>query len=278
MLATLADARDRIVVGLGLALLLWLLGRAAGGLVRRRYLKLQRPSFAHVMGRVVALVLGLLGALVAATVIFPTIKPVDLLGSVGFISIAVSFAFRDILENLLAGILLLFRAPFRTHDEVQVGDTRGTVVEINLRETVLRTYEGRRVLIPNSTVYKNPITVQTGYPAVRDEATVRVAHGTDLGDARSVGLHALQRAEGVLADPAPQVLVEELGGRTIDLRLLFWTSPGQADVRRTRDEVLHTVWVAYRDAGIEMPTDILQLEGSQSLSDSLSAARVQATP
>lgn len=278
MLATLADARERIAVGLGLALLLWLLGRAAGALVRRRYLKLQRPSFAHVIGRVVVLVFSLLGALVAVTVIFPTIKPVDLLGSVGFVSIAVGFAFRDILENLLAGILLLFRAPFRTHDEVQVGETRGTVVEINLRETVLRTYEGRQVLIPNATVYKNPITVQTGYSSVRDEATVRVAHSTDLEHARRVGLHGLQRSEGVLADPAPQVLVEDLAGRTIDLRLLFWTSPGQADVRRTRDEVLRTVWVAYRDAGIEMPTDILQLEGSQSLSDSLTAARVQATP
>ena len=124
----------------------------------------------------------------------------------------------------------------------------------------------------------HPITVQTRYPSVRDEATVRVAHSTDLEHARRVGLHGLQRSEGVLADPAPQVLVEELAGRTIDLRLLFWTSPGQADVRRTRDEVLRTVWVAYRDAGIEMPTDILQLEGSQSLSDSLTAARVQATP
>ena len=124
----------------------------------------------------------------------------------------------------------------------------------------------------------HPITVQTGYPSVRDEATVRVAHSTDLEHARRVGLHGLQRSEGVLADPAPQVLVEDLAGRTIDLRLLFWTSPGQADVRRTRDEVLRTVWVAYRDAGIEMPTDILQLEGSQSLSDSLTAARVQATP
>ncbi len=70
MLATLADARERIAVRLGLALLLWLLGRGGGALVRRRSLKLQRPSFAHVMGRVVVLALSL-RALVALTVIFP---------------------------------------------------------------------------------------------------------------------------------------------------------------------------------------------------------------
>lgn len=191
-----------------------------------------------------------------------------MLGSLGFFSIAVGFAFRDILENLLAGLLLLFRAPFRTYDEIEVA-APAALVEINLRATVLRTYEGRQVFIPNATVYKNPITVQTGYPSVRDEATVRVAHGTDLEHARDIGLHALQRVGGVLEDPAPLVLVEELGGRTIDFRLLFWTSPGQADVRRVRDDVLRTVWVAYRDAGIEMPTEILQLEGSDSLSESL---------
>lgn len=273
MLTTLAEARDRVAVGLGLAVLLWLLGRGAGALVRRRYLALERPSFAHVMGRVVGLALGLVGLLTAVTVIFPTVKPVNVLGSLGFFSIAVGFAFRDILENLLAGLLLLFRAPFRTHDEIDVGGTRGRVVEINLRETVLRTYEGRQVLIPNATVYKNPITVQTGHPAVRDEATVRVAHSTDLEHARDVGLQALARVDGVLAEPAPLVLVEELGGRTIDLRLLFWTGSQQAEVRRVRDAVLRTVWLAYRDARIEMPTDILQLEGSTSLAESLRAAQ-----
>ncbi len=273
MLTTLVEARDRIAVGLGLAVLLWVVGHLAGALVRRRYLALERPSFAHVMGRVVTLVLALVGVLTAVTVIFPTVQPVNVLGSLGFFSIAVGFAFRDILENLLAGLLLLFRAPFRTRDEIEVVDIRGHVVEINLRETVLRTYDGRRVLIPNSTVYKNAITVQTGYGTVRDEATVRVAHGTDLELARSVGLQALLAVDGVRAEPEPQVLVEELGGRTIDLRLLFWTAPQQAEVRRARDAVLRAVVLAYGDARIEMPTDILQLEGSDSLATALRSAR-----
>lgn len=269
MLDTIVDARERIAVGVGLAVVLWLLGRGSGALVRRRYLALDRPSFAHVMGRVVGLVMGLLGFLAAVTVIFPTVKPVNVLSSLGFFSIAVGFAFRDILENLLAGLLLLFRAPFRTHDEVQVGEVRGTVVEINLRETVLRTYDGRQVLIPNATVYKNPITVQTGYEAVRDEATVGVAYGTDLEQARDVALTVLRKEQGVLDEPVPLVLVEELGASTIDLRLLFWTTPRQAQVRRVRDTVLRNVVRAYDDAGVEMPTDILQLEAGRTFSDAL---------
>ena len=273
MLDTVTDALPRIGAGVATLIVLLLVGRLLGGAVRRRYCRLDRPSFANVMSRVVRLALGLLGVLAAVTIVFPTVKPVNVLGSLGFFSIAVGFAFRDILENLLAGLLLLFRAPFRTRDEIEVVDARGHVIEINLRETVLRTYDGRQVLIPNSTVYKNAITVQTGYETVRDEATVRVAHGTDLEQARHVGLQALLGVHGVRAEPAPQVLVEELGGRTIDLRLLFWTAPQQAEVRRVRDSVLRAVVLAYGAARIEMPTDILQLEGSDSLAAALRSAQ-----
>lgn len=221
MLDTVSDALPRVGVGVAVAVLAWALGRFLGGSVRRRYTRLERPSFANVMGRVASLLLTFVGLLAAVAVVFPTIKPVDVLGSLGIFSIAVGFAFRDILENLLAGILLLFRAPFLTGDEVDIDGTRGTVREVNLRETVLRTYDGRRVLIPNATVYKNAIVVQTAYPAIRTEAVVGVAYGTDLATARKLARRALGAMDLVLDDPAPQVLVGELGSSTIDLTLLW---------------------------------------------------------
>lgn len=269
MLDTLTDALPRIGVGFATLLVLLLVGRLLGGVVNRRYCKLDRPSFANVMSRVVRLALGLLGILSAVTIVFPTVKPVNVLGSLGFFSIAVGFAFRDILENLLAGILLLFRSPFRTGDEVDVEGTRGTVVEINLRETVIRSYEGRQVLIPNATVYKNPLVVQTGYGAIRSEGTVGVAYESDLDDAREVAVSALKSAEGVLGSPPPAVLVGELGASTVDLQLLFWTAPQQAAVRATRDRALAAVKAALDAAGIEMPADIVVLQGTPSLKAAL---------
>ncbi len=269
MLDTLTNALPRILVGLSVAVALWLLGKAAGALVRRRYLKRDRPSFAYVMSRVVSLLGITLGLLAAVTVIFPTVKPVDVLGSLGIFSIAIGFAFRDILENLLAGLLLLFRAPFRTGDEIEVADVRGTVVEINLRETVLRTYEGRQVLVPNSTVYKNTIVVQTGYGAVRTEVVVGVAYETDLDRARALAQQALEGVADVLAEPAPRVLVDELGVSTVDVRLLFWTAPQQAHVRVVRDRVLRAALNAFATAGIEMPADIVVLQGTPSLKAAL---------
>jgi small conductance mechanosensitive channel len=269
VLDTLTDALPRIGVGFATLLVLLLVGRLLGAVVNRRYCKLDRPSFANVMSRVVRLALGLLGILAAVTIVFPTVKPVNVLGSLGFFSIAVGFAFRDILENLLAGILLLFRSPFRMGDEVDIDGTRGTVVEINLRETVIRSYEGRQVLIPNATVYKNPLVVQTGYGAIRSEGTVGVAYESDLDDARDVAVSALKSAEGVLGSPPAVVLVGELGASTVDLQLLFWTAPQQAAVRATRDRALAAVKAALDDAGIEMPADIVVLQGTPSLKAAL---------
>jgi small conductance mechanosensitive channel len=259
------DASPRIAVGLVVGVVLWLVGRGIGALVKRRYCKRGRPSFAHVMSRVIALGFGLLGFLAAATVIFPTVKPVDILGGLGFFSIAVGFAFRDILENLLAGLLLLFRSPFRIGDEVDIEGTRGRVEEINLRETVIHTYEGRKVFIPNATVYKNQLVVQTGYPSIRTEVVVGVAYETDLKQAHTVALDAVRRVGGVLDQPEPLVLVGELGASTVDLQVLFWTPPQQLTMRKIRDEVLAAVFDAYNAEGIEMPAGIVVVQGTPSL-------------
>lgn len=277
MLEALADAGPRVGAGVATGLGLYLVGRLLAAGVRRRWLALDRPSFAHVMSRVVGMAFVLLAVLAAATIIFPTVKPVNVLGSVGFFSIAVGFAFRDILENLLAGILLLFRAPFRIGDEVEIEGTRGAVVEVNLRETVIRAYDGRRVLIPNATVYKNQLVVQTGYETIRTEAIIGVAYESDVEQARGIILAVLNGIEAVRAEPMPQVLVGELGASTVDMQILFWTAPQQSTVRCVRDQVLTEAKSALDKAGIEMPADIVVLQGTPSLKAAFRDDEAEAT-
>jgi len=274
MLQPLIDARGRILVAALVLLFAYLLGKVVALSVRRRYTRLMRPSFAAVMSRVSVLLLTALGLLAAVTVVFPTVQPVDTLGSLGIFSIAIGFAFRDILENLLAGVLLLFRAPFRTGDEIEIEGVRGTVQEINLRETVLRTHEGRRVLVPNSTVYKNEITVQTAFDAVRTEAVVGVAYDTDLRQARQIARDVLLGTDGVAADPPPEALVGELGVSTVDLQLLWWSGPQQREVRAVRDRALGAVVEAYNDAGIEMPAEIVVLDSTPQTREALAGREV----
>jgi small conductance mechanosensitive channel len=272
MLQNVVEAGPRIGAGLVVAALCYLAGVLCGAWVRRRWCRLNRPSFANVMSRVARLFGGLLAMLAFVTVVFPTVKPVNVLGSLGFFSIAIGFAFRDILENLLAGMLLLFRAPFRMGDEVEVDGTAGTVQEINLRETVVRTYDGRRVLIPNATVYKNQLVVATGFDATRSEAVVGISYDAELDRAREVALSALAESPVVRQHPAPLVLVGELSRSTVDLHLLFWSDAGQLQSRMVRDRALVAVKEALQHAGIDMPADIVVVEGTTSLRDALQGA------
>jgi len=147
------------------------------------------------------------------------------------------------------------------------------VQEINLRETVLRTYEGRRVLVPNATVYKNEITVQTAFDAVRTEAVVGVAYDTDLRRARQIARDVLLGTDGVADHPPPLALVGELGVSTVDLQLLWWSGPQQREVRTVRDRVLGGVVEAYNDAGIEMPAEIVVLDTTPETRNALARRR-----
>ncbi len=200
-----------------------------------------------------------LGALLAITIVFPSVRPVDVLTGAGVLTVAARFAFQDILQNLLAGILLLFRQPFRGGDQVKVGDVVGTVEEINIRETVVKTFDGRRVLIPNASVYTDVISVQTAYGRIRAEFVVGVAYETNMSHAREVASAALGRVAGVLPEPVPEVLYGGLGQSAMQLQVLFWCDASQLEMLRTVDRAIQAVKVAFGWEGIGMPTELVTI-------------------
>jgi small conductance mechanosensitive channel len=151
------------------------------------------------------------------------VKPVDLLAGLGFFSVAVGFASQDILENTLSGILLLFRQPFRSGDQITVMERAGTVQGITIRETKIITYDGELVVIPNRDVYKNVINVHTHNPEHRLEFVVGIAYENDPTEAIEVIQEALGRVEHVRSDPPPLAIVRELGVSTVDITVFFWT-------------------------------------------------------
>jgi small-conductance mechanosensitive channel len=266
---TFVAALPRVGIALLALVAFVLFGRLIRSPVRRRLERRRTPSFARVFGRLAGAAATVVGVLVAMAIAFPSVRPVDLLAGAGVLSVAAGFAFQDILQNLLAGVLLLFREPFRGGDQIQVGDVQGTVDEINIRETVITTFDGRRVLIPNSRVYTDVIRVQTAHPRIRSDFTVGIGHGCDPAVARAVGVAALGRVDGVAADPPPEALVRELSASTVDLEMWFWTSPRQRDVRRTRGAAIEAVKAAFDRQGIEMPSGIVALESTPSLQAAL---------
>lgn len=268
--SAIADASPRIAAAAAVLVVGILVGRLVRGILRRVLSDGYTESFRTVFSKIGGWLVVAVAFLLAATIIFPSVKPVDLLAGAGLFSIAIGFAFKDIFENLLAGILLLFRQPFHAGDQVEVSGAEGTVERITIRETRIRAYDGQLKIVPNSDVYKNAIRVQTDEQQRRMEFLVGVAYEDDLDVARSTIRQALAETEGVHSDPAPEALVSELAASTINIRARFWCSSAQRDALHTLDDAIVRVKTSLDDAGVQLPCDIVTIQGTSSLQAALS--------
>ena len=261
---TTVDAVPRVAVAIAIVIIGWLLSRGLRWLLRRYFSRRQTPSFALVMSKLGGWLLLSVIVLLAIAITFPSVKPVDLLAGLGFFSVAVGFAFQDILENTLAGVLLLFRQPFRAGDQIEVLDRTGTVDGITIRETRLTTFDGELVIIPNRDVYKNVILVTTSGPRLRQHFTVGIAYENDPVEATSVIADALATTEGIDLDPGPFALVRQLGVSTVDIDAFFWSDPRRRDAIGALDRAITNVKKALDEHGIEMPAEIIALQATPS--------------
>ena len=266
---TFVSALPRVGIALVVAVTAWMLGRAVRWGLRRLLLRSHSVSFATVMSKLASWTIATVGVLLALTVTFPSVRPVDLLAGLGFFSIALGFAFQDILQNLLAGVLLLFREPFRAGDQIKVADLLGTVERITIRETVLRTFDGKRVLIPNADTYQNAIEIQTAFPQRRGTFLVGVAYETDLEKALSVITTTLQSVHGVTDEPAADAILVELGAATIQIEARYWSASPEQDALLVQSRAIGAVKQALDEAGIEMPSDIVALQATSSFAAAL---------
>lgn len=262
---TLLDALPRLGVAIVIVLIGWAVGRGLRWAMRKRLQRSRTPNFAKVISKVTSWMVVIVSALVAVAVTFPSVKPVDLLAGLGFFSVAVGFAFQDILENTLAGVLLLFRQPFRSGDQIKVVGQSGTVEEINIRETRLTTFDGESVIIPNRDVYKNVILVHTRQPIHRLEFGVGIAYDNDAEQATSAIVEALAESAGVEPDPPPEALVHELGVSTVNVRVMFWTNSRRHESITVLDAAIKAVKARLDRDGIEMPANLVALQATPSL-------------
>ena len=195
----------------------------------------------------------LFGILVVATIVFPSVKPADLLATFGIGSVAIGFAFKDILQNWLSGLLILYRQPFRSGDQIVSGGHEGTVEHIEARATLIRTYDGQRVVIPNSDIYTQSVVVRTAFPTRRSEYDVGIGYGDDLAKASRVILDALGDGEGVERDPAPEAIPWTLGESSVNIRVRWWSDSRRRSVVLTRGRVIAALKHALSEAGVDLP-------------------------
>lgn len=262
---------EGLLWGAGALVVGFLLGRL-GKLAVRALMRWRGrgDSSAEVFGRLTSWVWGTLGVAAALTIIFPSVKPVDVLGGVGVISIAAGIAFQTVLGNMFAGIVLLARDRFRVGDQIAVDEYSGTVTGTRLTSTSLRTFDGRLVLIPNAVMHSQIVTVQTGFEAVRTTVALDLDETTDLDRARRIAEQVMLALPEVIDVPAPEALLASIGTATVSLELRFWSGALQLETRHARHAVIRGVLAAFADQGIVTGSDIHVFEAGPQLASTLS--------
>lgn len=254
-------ALPNIVFGMVVFIVFALLARGVRSVVGRvTRSRSSSQSLARLLSRLTYVAMLILGVLVTATIVLPGFTPASLVSALGVGGIAIGFAFKDIFQNFLAGVLLLLTEPFKIGDQIKYKEFEGTVEDIQTRATAIKTYDGRRVIIPNAELFTNAVTVNTAYDKRRLQYDVGIGYGDDIAQARALMLEAMREVEGVLQDPAPEALVMELAGSSVNIRARWWVDPPrQADVLDAQDRVLEAIKNKLTAHGIDLPFPTQQI-------------------
>ncbi|MBE9061710.1 mechanosensitive ion channel family protein [cf. Phormidesmis sp. LEGE 11477] len=244
-----------------LAVIILLFTRTAANLVRRgmhkvasRTLKSLSLQSLLVQTSYAATLAG--GILFACIIAFPDLGFADLVALLGLGSVAIGFAFQDIFKNFLSGVLLLIQEPFSIGDQIIVDSYEGTVIEIALRSTQIRTYQGELVVVPNSIVFTSPVQVMTGRSHRRTDLAIGVDYNTPLPHAVRTLTEAARSVEEVASNPAIEVDIVGFGDSAIDMVVRYWTRSDQASVRRLQTQVMLALKQACDEADINIPYPI----------------------
>jgi small-conductance mechanosensitive channel len=193
----------------------------------------------------------LLGLIVAATAF--GLEPGALATGLGLTSLALGFALKDILSNFVSGLLILTLRPFQLGDQIVIGETEGTVERIELRATQIRTYDGRRVLVPNADTFTSRVTNNTAAPVRRGQVVCYLGYDVELQKVLRVLEEATLRAEGVIAEPQPSVAIREMGQSELAFQVQFWCDSRRSDFMLTASRVRANLIDALRAAGVALP-------------------------
>ncbi|WP_147125809.1 mechanosensitive ion channel family protein [Shimia ponticola] len=226
--------------------------------------------------RLAFLVIGIVLALdiLDATALLSTI-----LGAAGLIGLAVGFAVRDTVENFIASVMLSIRQPFRPNDAVEINGDEGKVIRLTSRATILLSFDGNHIRIPNATVFKSRIVNYSTNPERRFMFDIGIAPDADLAQMRRLAEEVVSGLPFTLANPAPMVWTKDIGDGAVFLTVTGWINQNDTTLVLARGEALRKVKAAIEAAGVEVPDTTYRvqlLQGSESDDAVLPAPRPSA--
>ncbi len=212
-----------IASGLVVLLFFWLLSKGFKSLFWATSSRTKLDNRLRILvSRLIGVVVFVLGIFTALTVIVPSFRFGDLIAGLGFTSFIVGFATKDILNNLLSGVLILWKEPFKIGDYIFIKDKQGKVEYIGVRATTLRMDDGEQILMPNGEMYSNPLVIRGASAVRRMKLTVSIGYDAEIEQAKANILKVLHRTTGVVSDPQPSVYVTDLASEGVNLSIYFW--------------------------------------------------------
>jgi small-conductance mechanosensitive channel len=260
LLATARDAGVRllsmipllILAGLVLLLSSWI-SRFVAKRLHLLKIRSDNPYMSGLVRMVVRTAIMLIGILIALDLLGMSSVVGAVLGSAGVVGIVLGLAFREIAENYVAGVLLSVRRPFEPGDHIAIENREGKVLAVDSRSTVLMTFDGAQVQLPNSLVFKSVIVNYSRNPKRRFDFTISIDGSQSIRRSQTLATQAIADIDGVLDDPAPGWTVVEYGANGIQLRFFGWVNQRESDIGKVRSEAIRRTKAAFADAGIEAP-------------------------
>ena len=270
VLERLLEEGYRLAVGLPVFLLalvvVWLAWRFGGWVSRRKtFMRVSRDNpFVRELARTTTRwVVLLIGILVALEIMDATALVGAVLGTAGVLGVALGFAFKDILENYLAGILMSLRQVFTPKDHVVIDGNEGIVVSMNSRATILMTPDGNHLRLPNALVFRSVTLNYTRNPSRRFSFEVGIGVNEDLVLAQKLGVDELKKVEGVLQTPPPRAFIDSLGESSVQVTFHGWVDQRSHDFLRVKSEAIRRTKLAMESADLDMPEPIYRVQISE---------------
>ncbi|WP_085302663.1 mechanosensitive ion channel family protein [Colwellia polaris] len=261
------EVMPQLLIALVIVLITYAFAKLARSIAKRILQKTKlRKSLINLLILFSSITIWIIGLMIAAIIAFPDLTPTKMLAGLGIGSVAIGFAFKDIFENFLAGIIILLRKEMRINDFIACEGYEGTVESILVRETHIRQPDGELVILPNSMLFKNPLTIRTDIAQRRTTIICGVAYGENVDEARSVIKQAVTDCKTVITDSRPvQIFANEFADSSINFEVTWWTGSKPINIRESRDEVIAAVKSALDKSGIEIPFPYRTLTFNQPL-------------
>jgi small-conductance mechanosensitive channel len=254
MVRGFVQALPTLAIAIVILMITWLVAKYAIRIADRITGRTKiREDLKQLLDTLVRLAIWIVGVIIALTVAIPSFTPASAFAGLGVGAVAIGFAFQDIFQNFLAGVLIMLREKMRINDLIECEGIAGRVERINLRETHIRQLSNELTIVPNSLLFKNPVKILTDDVVRRDEITVGVGYDVDLEQAQAIIRSSVQGLDTVNQDKPVVVVARTFGASSIDFLVQWWAPTTPRDMRLTRSEVVIAVKKALDAAGMEIP-------------------------